>query len=246
MKSQKGVALLLVLWVLALLSLLLGGLNVMVQGEFRQSEWQRNKTQALLAAEAGVNLAVVALKNPQQGDASQADDNWQADGTPHRLMFDGIALTLTVRSERGLLDLNAADTEALTRLAQACGESRSAALNLADAIEQRRSGDSRPLLVVEELRALPGVTSQHFDCLAANTTVWSGLPQPDPAFAPALLRQALNLPAIAAMGSQAGQILQLTSTATLASGFTQRLKVTLLLDNSLQKGRPYRVLHWQE
>lgn len=205
-------------------------------------ETQRDKIHALLAAEAGVNLAVVALKDPQQRGA------WPADGTRHQLAFNHVALTLSVRSERGLLDLNAADVDALGRLAQACGESRSAAMSLADAINQRRSASNnqRPLLVVEELRALPGVDSRHFDCLAANTTVWSGLPQPDPAFAPPLLRQALNLPVVGSLGSQAGQILQVSSTARLASGFTQTLKITLLLNNSLQKGRPYRVLHWQE
>jgi len=49
-KHQRGVALLLVLWVLALLSLLLGGLAGWVQLETRQAAWHRQHTQAVLSA----------------------------------------------------------------------------------------------------------------------------------------------------------------------------------------------------
>ncbi len=65
-QHQRGVALLLVLWVLALLSLLLGGLAGWVQLETRQAAWHRQHTQAVLAAEAGVALAMQAVADPLQ------------------------------------------------------------------------------------------------------------------------------------------------------------------------------------
>ncbi|MDP0919122.1 hypothetical protein Q6272_29135, partial [Klebsiella pneumoniae] len=73
MKHQRGVALLLVLWVLALLSLLLGGLAGWVQLETRQAAWHRQHTQAALAAEAGVALVMQALADPLQRKQWVAD-----------------------------------------------------------------------------------------------------------------------------------------------------------------------------
>lgn len=67
MRRQRGAALLLVLWVLALLSVLLGGLAGWVQLESRQALWHRQHTQTVLAAQAGVALAM-------------ADRHWIADG----------------------------------------------------------------------------------------------------------------------------------------------------------------------
>ena len=63
-KRQQGVALLVVLWVLAVLSLLLGGLAGWVQLESRQALWLRQNTHALLAAEGGLNMAVQGLLDP--------------------------------------------------------------------------------------------------------------------------------------------------------------------------------------
>ena len=74
MKRQRGVALLLVVWVLALLSTLLAGLVGWVHLQNRQALWQRQQTQTLLAAEAGIGLAVMAQldRDPQR--------RWNADG----------------------------------------------------------------------------------------------------------------------------------------------------------------------
>ena len=53
MKAQRGAALLLTLWVVALLSVLLGSLAMSVQLQLRQAQWQRNQTEGLLAAQGG-------------------------------------------------------------------------------------------------------------------------------------------------------------------------------------------------
>ena len=105
MKHQRGVALLLVLWVLALLSLLLGGLAGWVQLETRQALWHRQHTQALLAAEAGVALALQALADPLQRK------QWIADGREMPLVFDDAQLQVSLHSERGKLYLNSAEPQ---------------------------------------------------------------------------------------------------------------------------------------
>ena len=125
MKRQRGAALLLVLWALALLSVLLGGLVGWVQLESRQALWFRQHTQTVLAAEAGIALAMT-------------DPRLLADGRDIPLTFDDAQLHVSLRSERGKLYLVNAEPDDFIRLALACGASQAQASQLAKALETRR------------------------------------------------------------------------------------------------------------
>lgn len=240
MTRQRGVALLLVLWVLALLATLLAGLLGWVHLQNRQALWQRQQTQALLAAQAGVGMAVLAQLNrdPQQ--------HWTADDQPHALRFDGAQLVVSLRSEQGKLDLNAAPADAFAHLLAACGASAPLSQHVAQSLEQRRGGGRAPLRMVEELRELPGMTQPLYRCAAGEVTLWSGQPMPDARMASAWLRRALNLPQVGGAKTDAGPVMTVTSQATLPGGYATTLSVTLLLNPSQEGTRPYRVLRWQE
>ncbi len=244
MRRQNGVALLLVLWALGLLSVLLGGLAGWVQLETRQAQWQRQHTQALLAAEAGVNLAIQGLLESRGQGAGRS--HWIADGRVMPLRFDNAQLAVSVRSERGKLDLNAAINEDVLRVVQACGASRSQATQIAQGVQTRRTGNQPPLRVLEEFRQLVGMTQPLNDCLVPQVTLWSGLERPEAAFATPLLRKALNMPTQATMSADPGEVLSLESEAQLPNGFTARLYTTVLLNPSEGQAQPYRVLRWQE
>ena len=240
MNRQRGVALLLVLWVLALLGTLLAGLLGWVHLQNRQALWQRQHTQAVLAAEAGVGMAVLAQldRDPQR--------RWKADGQPHALRFDDASLAVNVTSEAGKLDLNAAPVESFARLVLACGGSAEQSAQLSQALNQRRGGDRAPLRTIEEVRELPAMDQRLYTCASAQLTLWSGLPAPDPLLASPWLRRVLNLPQGGAITSDAGPVITVHSRATLSGGFTTTLSVTLLLNPSKEGARPYRVLRWQE
>jgi len=240
MNRQRGVALLLVLWVLALLGTLLAGLLGWVHLQNRQALWQRQHTQAVLAAEAGVGMAVLAQldRDPQR--------RWKADGQPHALRFDDASLAVNVTSEAGKLDLNAAPVESFARLVLACGGSAEQSAQLSQALNQRRGGDRAPLRTIEEVRELPAMDQRLYTCASAQLTLWSGLPAPDPLLASPWLRRVLNLPQAGAITSDAGPVITVHSRATLPGGFTTTLSVTLLLNPSKEGARPYRVLRWQE
>lgn len=240
MNRQRGVALLLVLWVLALLGTLLAGLVGWVHVQNRQALWQRQHLQGQLAAEAGIAMAVLAQldHDPQR--------RWRADNQVHALRFDDAELAVSLRSEQGQVDLNAAPAELLARLLQACGAPPGDARLLAQAVERRRADDQAPLRMVEELRELPGMTQAIYQRTAPYVTLWSGLPTPDPRFATPWLQQALNLPRARPSVSPAGSIITVKSRATLPGGYTTTLSVTLLLNPSKEGARPYRVLRWQE
>ena len=233
MRRQRGAALLLVLWVLALLSVLLGGLAGWVQLESRQALWHRQHTQTLLAAEAGIAQVM-------------ADGHWVADGRTIALTFDDARLQVRLRSERGKLYLVNAHTDDLLRLALACGATPAQAQQLVKTLEARRKQGLAPFRVLEEVRQLPGMTQALYSQLVPELTLWSDLDRPDPAFASALMRKALNLPRQNAEGVDPGQVLEIDSRAERPGGYQARLQLTVLLSPAEDSAQPYRVVRWQE
>ena len=233
MRRQRGAALLLVLWVLALLSVLLGGLAGWVQLESRQALWLRQHTQTVLAAEAGIALVMT-------------DRRWVADGREIPLTFDDAQLHVSLRSERGKLYLINAEAQDFTRLALACGATPAQATQLSKALDARRQQGLAPFRVLEEVRQLPGMTQTLYSQLLPEITLWSDLDRPDPAFASPLMRKALNLPRQNAEGVDPGEVLVVDSRAERPGGYQARLQVTVLLSPSEDSAQPYRVLRWQE
>ncbi|MGY4639101.1 type II secretion system minor pseudopilin GspK [Pseudomonas sp. TE24901] len=233
MKRQRGAALLLVLWVLALLSVLLGGLVGWVQLESRQALWFRQHTQTVLAAEAGIALAMT-------------DPRRVADGREIGLTFDDAHLHVSLRSERGKLYLVNAEADDFMRLALACGASQAQASALAKALETRRNRGLAPFRVLEEVRQLPGMTQALYSQLLPEITLWSDLDRPDAAFASPLMRKALNLPQQKAEGADPGLVLQVDSRAERPGGYQARVQATVLLSPSEDSAQPYRVVRWQE
>jgi len=237
-RRQRGMALLLVLWAMALLAMLLGTLVVQVRQQARLGLWQTEHTRASLAAEAGLNLAVRALvdTDPQQ--------RWVADGRVQTLRFDDAVLQVSVRSERGKLDLNAGAAGDFARLVAALGAGQGPAL--AAALDQRRSDNQPPLRALEELRDLPGMSTALYQALVPEVTVWSGQESPDPAFATPTLQRALGLPRVAALAGDAGQVLSIRSQAQLPDGFTAVIDSTVLLSPMENGARPFRVVRYNE
>ena len=233
MKRQRGAALLLVLWVLALLSVLLGGLAGWVQLQSRQALWLRQHTQTLLAAQAGIAQVM-------------AQGQWVADGRSMALTFDDARLQVSLRSERGKLYLVNAAPQDLTRLALACGATPVQAQQLAKALETRRHKGLAPFRVLEEVRQLPGMTPALYSQLLPHITLWSDLDRPAPAFASPLMRKALNLPRQDAEGVDPGQVVEIDSRAERPGGYQARLRLTLLLSPAEDSAQPYRVVRWQE
>ncbi|MBV1810099.1 type II secretion system protein GspK [Pseudomonas viridiflava] len=235
---QHGVALLLVLWVLAILSLLLGSLAGWVQLESRQALQLRQHAQALMAAQAGIELAVQGLHDPAQRG------KWIADGREIPLMFDDARLFIRLHSESGKLYLNNADPEDFSRLALACGATQAQASQLGTELVAKRNDGQTPFKLLEELSQLPGMSQALYTRLLPEITLWSGYDRPDPAFASPLMRKALNLPAQSAVDMTVGDVLVIDSTAQMPGGSTARLQVTVLLNPEQGVEKAYEVLRW--
>lgn len=237
---QQGIALLLVLWALAVLTMLLGALVIEVRQQARLALWERDHVRASLAAEAGVNLAVQALSEVN------LNRRWIADGRTMTVEFDGAQLLINVRSERGKLDLNAASAQDFGRLLLALGVSPAQANAVAHALDQRRGTSQPPLRTLEELRQLTGMNGSLYQAVLAHVTVWSGEPNPDPAFTTPVLQRALALPRLSAVGADAGQIFSIRSQAQLPDGFNAVIDSTVLLSPIDTGVRPFKVVRYNE
>lgn len=193
-RHARGIALLIVLWAVALLAVLLGGYVLLTRSSALEARTVLAQTRARYAAEAGMARAVLALREPDP------QRRWVADGRDYSFPFDGFRVHVRIIDVAGLVDLNAATPAALRALLRAAGDSAPAAAALAAAIEQRRTPpppagltDARadrdrqgPFITRDALLALPGMDAALYARIAPALTLWSGRNQPDPAYAPAL------------------------------------------------------------
>lgn len=206
--SQRGVALLLVLWACTLLAILLGGYATLARTEGLQARYQFAQTQAHYAAEAGLMRAVYGLQNPQP------KRRWIGDGRSYTFHYDQATVTVAAIDEGGKVDLNAAAPDVLLGLFQAVGMNHAQAQALADQVAHWRNpvgleggADSQraaylaagrdygprngPFASVEELQMVLGMTPAVYRQVAPVVTIWSGVLSPDPNIAPPLALAAI-------------------------------------------------------
>ncbi len=96
----RGVAFILVLWVIAMLSILLGSFSLIARTESLQSRHLFDTTQARYAAEAGLNLAVFELRK------TDPLERWVADGRPYTLGYGDAEIEIRITDDSGKIDLN--------------------------------------------------------------------------------------------------------------------------------------------
>jgi general secretion pathway protein K len=218
-RAQRGVALLVVMWACTLLAILLGGYAALAHNEGLQSSYQFEQVRAHYAAEAGLMRAVYAMQ------ATNANDRWVADGRVYPFVFDGAKVGISVISENGKVDLNAATPDVLTNLLRLAGADPTRAATIAQAVIDWRSfaispqqaaqrtaaytaagrdygPRNGPFASVEELQMVLGMDPTLYGAVAPYVTIWSGRPSPDPNTAPLLALASLpgmNLQQAAAM-----------------------------------------------
>ncbi len=199
--GQRGVALVMVLWILLLVTISTGAYTLMARMDTLEAHTMLSGTQARLAAEAGLNLAVLSLRDP--------DENTRLipDGRPYTINYRGISVEVRVIDERGKLDINQANEETLIELFTGHGLEETDAELLAAAIRDWTDSDeierangaelqsyeseglgvgpgNREFLITEELLQVLGMPWELYVKLEPGITVFSDRAQPDPAYAP--------------------------------------------------------------
>lgn len=268
MRSQRGAALLLVMWLILLLSGLVAGYAMSARIESMQGNGLARSVQAREAARAGVEYAISRML-----DADYAQ-RWAPDGRDYRLSFDGAQLEVSVRDETGKVDLNNAGPDLLAGLLRAQGEPAEAATRLAGAIVDWRDQDSlvqvaggaedtnyaaaglawgakdAPFETVAELEQVLGMRPALYRSLAPYVTVHSGAPMPNPAFADGPVLKAMGIerpqPIDDTLPVNGSGTYSIDSRARLANGRRAHLSVILRAGGNGLTGSSYTPLRWQE
>ena len=129
-EGERGIALLVVIWVLALLAVLIVGFSGDARTELLVASNHYESAGARAIADAGVSLAIFGILNP----APEAQ--WQADGRVREVSYADGTIRIRIQDEGGKIDLNAAAPELLAGLlSSAGGLSPGEAGGLAQAIE---------------------------------------------------------------------------------------------------------------
>ena len=199
--SQRGIALILVLWALLLLTIVTGSFALMARMDRLEANSLLSGTQARLSAEAAINLAVLALRDPED------ETRMLADGRAYQTEIDGILVEVRAIDERGKLDINATDELTLANLFTGNGMEPDRAELLAAAVMDWRDEDelervngaeedaylaaglemgpaNRAFMMTEELLQVIGMEYELYRKLEPGITVFSRAGEPDPAFAP--------------------------------------------------------------
>lgn len=198
---QRGVAFILVLWVIATLSILLGSFAMLTRTENLQARHLFDTTQARYAAEAGLNLAVYELRKTDQLQ------RWIADGRPYSFMFDDAKVEVRLTDDSGKIDINTASDEILASLFMRSGVKEQQAIALAAAVQDWRDPDdltspngaekrdykaaglsygpaNAPFNTVSELQQVLGMTYELYEKVEPALTMYSGRGDPNLAYAP--------------------------------------------------------------
>ncbi|MGH8031614.1 MAG: general secretion pathway protein GspK [Luteimonas sp.] len=210
-RSQRGAALLLVMWMIALLAALVGGFALTARIESMQGRVLSRGIVAGQAARAGVEYAMTRVTDPDP--ALQ----WLPDGRPYRWMFDDAEVTIRIVDESGKIDLNGADVALLSALIRAVEAEQAQADAVAAAIVDWRDSDvlsqpqggaedpqyaaagrpygakDAPFETVAEVEQVLGMTPELFAKIARQLTVYSGEAQPNQQYADATVLQAMGV-----------------------------------------------------
>ena len=205
---QHGAALILVMWVIALMGVLLGSFTLIARTENLQSRHLFDATTARYAAQAGLERAVFELRG------NDPAKRWVGDGRPYEFEFDVAHVRVELTDESGKIDINSADDQLLQALFESVGVDPQHATELSDAIQDFRDPDdiprpqgaeaatykslglaygprNQPFDTVSEVQQVLGMNYQLYSKIEPAITIYSGSQRPNPAYAPLEVLMAL-------------------------------------------------------
>ncbi len=210
MQSQRGVALLIVIWLMILMIGIIAVFALGSRAEGLQGRQVRLGAQLEYAAESGIEVAMIRML------ANDPRKRFIPDGRSNSFAFDGIPITVNLLDETAKIDINVVEVPLLTNLFVALGQEQTKAQELAGAVIDWRDADeliqpgggaetqnykeaelpygskNRPFESVAELRRILGMDAAFFRVIEPHLTVYTGLAQPNAAFAAEPVLRALG------------------------------------------------------
>jgi general secretion pathway protein K len=184
-RHERGIALVIVLWVGLLVVAIAGAFIVDTRNSTRLTRNFLDNAEARALADGGVHLAIFELVR------SDTAVQWQRDGRLYRRVVPGGTLEIAIEDEAGKIDLNSAGDELLEGLFRSAGVPTSKIEAVVDAIMESRqqisksrnerrsrkraaSGTSQPRAFnsVDSLGQVPGMTADLHAQLRPALTVF--------------------------------------------------------------------------
>lgn len=189
--QQRGVALILVMWLLVLITILIGTFSILARSENLEARNVFDTVRARAAAEAAMHRAAFEMRNPD------LETKWIADGRIYKFQLGDALVELSIIDETGKIDINSASGEDLAALFESQDVPPDDALRIADAIQDWRDGDNLPrpqgaeeddylaaeypytprdgpFSTVEELQQVLGVGYELYNKVESAITVFTG------------------------------------------------------------------------
>ena len=268
-KRQRGIALVVVLWLLVLLTVIAASHARVIRTETRLASNHVEAGKARSLAEAGAYHAIMELL---VGDKSL---RWAVDGSANRIHYEDGSVAISIRDARGLVNINMAQAMLLDKVLAGAGmEEESQRQALVDATLDWRDEDKLKHLngaedddyrdaglqwtardgafsSIEEFRYVLGMTNPLFERLAPYLTVHSGQAGIKLDFAPAWLVNVLA-DTQAALGSaintgqgaaQGGSTFHITVWAT--SNGNSNASLDLVVRITPRGDHAYTILSWR-
>lgn len=200
-QRQSGLALVIVIWILTLLSVMAGSFALTMRRETSVSAALTGNARALALAESGLNLAALMLRQPDE------EQRWLGDGSIYRLAGSVSELRIRIIAESGKVDINAAGEELLTAVLSYATADENRRQRLLDAIIDWRDADDEPrpegaekkqyrqagkpyqpnnapFQSLEELQLVLGIDDELFERMRPWITIYSGQAEPNKSLAP--------------------------------------------------------------
>jgi len=201
-RFERGIALILVLWVITLLTVIAGSFVYGARSTALVAGNLVSIAKARALADAGIHRGLYELVKPESDG-----ERWKADGRTNLFSLDDAEIRLVIREESAKIDLNTAHDDLLRGLLLSAGQDEEQANQILDAILDWRDADdlarsqgaerdryeamglpyipaNAPFLTVDELQRVIGVTPSLYRKLADALTVFSTLPGINSTLAP--------------------------------------------------------------
>lgn len=190
-----------VLWVLALLTVMATGYSYTMRTEMKLTINLLHSTQAKAVAEAGIWYTVAELLKPQH------EQSWKSDGSIYTLDFNQGTFNISIQDEAGKIDLNTAPSEILDGLLRSVDVPEEDRLSILQSILDWRDRDNLvrnegaedddyelldygygakdgPFNTLDELQLVMGMTPSLFKKMKPALTIYSHQPGIQPQVAP--------------------------------------------------------------
>ena len=194
LRNQKGIALIIVLWITTLLMLIASSFIYAMRTDVNIVANSLARARLEAAADAAVQRSVFEMSKPQQ-----LPGRWTTDGVVQSWSYQGVAVEVGMTDESGKIDINTASDALLRGLFLAQGMKEEEAATVTDAILDWRDADLLKRLrgaeeadylaagysykpanaafqSTEELRLVMGMTPELFDKVAPLITIYSRQP----------------------------------------------------------------------